>query len=151
MEQSSNPSMFDLQIDQSGLNFLNEAARWTRFLSILGFIFCGLLALIALFGGSYLAGMMSGVSGSGIAFSGVFVTIFYLLLDLLLFFPTLYLFNFSSKMRKAQRNNDQLTLTDSFKNLKSYFKFHGILAIIIVAFYFLAIVAAVIGAMVGHR
>jgi hypothetical protein len=151
MEQSSNPSMFDLQIDQSGLNFLNEAARWTRFLSILGFIFCGLLALIALFGGSYLAGMMSGVSGSGIAFSGIFVTIFYLLLDLLLFFPTLYLFNFSSKMRKAQRNNDQLTLTDSFKNLKSYFKFHGILAIIIVAFYFLAIVAAVIGAMVGHR
>ena len=151
MEQSSNPSMFDLQIDQSGLNFLNEAARWTRFLSILGFIFCGLLALIAFFGGSYLAGMMSGVSGSGIAFSGIFVTIFYLLLDLLLFFPTLYLFNFSSKMRKAQRNNDQLTLTDSFKNLKSYFKFHGILAIIIVAFYFLAIVAAVIGAMVGHR
>jgi hypothetical protein len=151
MEPASNPNMFDLQIDQSGLNFLGETARWTKFLSILGFIFCGLMALGALFLGSYMSGMMSNLYGTTGMFGGAFFTIIYLLVALLLFFPTLYLYNFSSRMSKALRGNDQVSLTESFKNLKSYFKFHGVLAIIGISLYGLIIIAAVIGAMVGHR
>ena len=151
MEPSSNPNMFDLQIDQPGLNFLGEAARWTRFLSILGFILCGLTALGALFLGSYMSGMMSTLYGTTGIFGGAFFTVVYLLVALLLFFPTLYLFNFSSKIRKALAGNDQVLLTESFKNLKSFFKFHGVMAIIVISLYALVIIAAVIGAMVGHR
>ena len=151
MEPTSNPNIFDLQIDQSGLNFLGETARWTRFLSILGFILCGLTALGALFLGSYMSGMMSNLYGTTGVFSGVFFTILYLLGALLLFFPTLYLFNFSSKIRRALAANDQVLLTESFKNLKSFFKFHGVLAIISISLYALIIIAAVIGAMVGRR
>ena len=54
-------------------------------------------------------------------------------------------------MRKALRNNDQMVLTDALKNLKSFFKFYGILAIIVLSLYGVAILAAVVGGLAGHR
>ena len=92
-------------------------------------------------------------AGIGYCCSGYCVyQVFYLSARIcFLFFPAYYLFNFSSKMRRALRNNDQLVLTDSLKNLKSYFKFYGILGYSFTFFIILAIIAAVIGAMVGHR
>jgi hypothetical protein len=68
-----------------------------------------------------------------------------------MFFPALFLFNFSTKMRRALGNNDQPVMVESLKNLKSYFKYYGILAIIGLSFYALVILAAIIGVMVGHR
>ena len=70
---------------------------------------------------------------------------------LLLFFPAYYLFNFSTKLRRAVYNNDQPVLTESLKNLKSFFKFYGILVIVLLSFYILIFIAGVIGALVGHR
>ena len=75
----------------------------------------------------------------------------YIFFALIIFFPSLYLFNFSSKMRKAFQNNDQQVLSDSLKSLKSFFKFYGIFTVIILSIYALAIIAGIIGAMVGHR
>ena len=49
MEQSSN--LFELQLDQPSINYLSEAARWSRFLSIIGFIYCGLMVIFGLFFG----------------------------------------------------------------------------------------------------
>ncbi len=40
MEQPTN--LFELQLDQPSINYLNEAARWGRFLAIIGFIYIGL-------------------------------------------------------------------------------------------------------------
>jgi len=151
MEQPKDDLLIDLQIDRQSIGFLGETARWARFLAILGFILCGILVILAFFLGSYFAGVMSSMYGGAGIFGGAFFTAFYLATALLLFFPTLFLYNFSTKMRNAIRNNNQQVLSDSFKNLKSYFKFHGILAIIILSVYALALVAAVIGAMVGHR
>ncbi len=45
MEQSANANLFDLQLDQQSINYLTEAARWARFLSILGFIYCGFIVI----------------------------------------------------------------------------------------------------------
>jgi hypothetical protein len=153
MDQQQN--LFDLHLDQQSVNYLNETARWSRLLSIIGFIYCGLMAIVGLFFGSMMSRMMPGMGGSEAALSGIgsaFLSIFIILMALILFFPAYYLFNFSSKMRRALRNNDQAVLTESLKNLKSFFKFYGIVVLIGLSVYALALISAIIGAVVGsHR
>ena len=153
MEQEG--SLFDLHLDQQSVNYLKEAARWSRLLAIVGFIYCGLMAVCGLFMGSMMTRIMtSSMGGSDMAMSGVgtaFISFFIIFMALILFFPAYYLFNFSSKVKRALQNNDQAVLTDSLRNLKSFFKFNGILVIIVLAFYALALISAIIGAMVGHR
>ena len=151
MEQPTN--LFELHLDQQSLNYLNEAARWARFLSIVGFISSGLMIIVGVFFGSALSTMMSGMSSDS-AFAmmgGGFLSFMYVFFALIIFFPSLYLFNFSSKMRRAFQNNDQLVLSDALKNLKSFFKFYGIFTVIILSIYVLALIAGIIGAIVGHR
>jgi len=150
MEQQEN--LFDLHLDQQSVNYLGETARWCKLLSIFGFIYCGIMVLVGLFFGSLVSSMMMPGMGSADKVGGAFMSSFIILMALILFFPAYYLFNFSSKVRRALRNNDQEVLTDSLKNLKSFFKFNGIIVIIILSLYALALVSAIIGAMVGsHR
>jgi heme/copper-type cytochrome/quinol oxidase subunit 2 len=155
MEQQDD--LFDLHLDQQSVNYLHEASRWSRLLSIVGFIYCGLMVIFGLFFGSMVTRMMSmsGMGGTDAALTGVstvFLSFFITLMALIFFFPAYFLFNFSSKMRRALHNNDQASLTDSIKNLKSFFKFYGIIVIIFLSIYGLALISAIIGAMVGsHR
>jgi hypothetical protein len=153
MEQSSN--LFELQLDQPSINYLSEAARWSRFLSILGFIYCGFMVIFGLFFGT-LSRMMPTTGDSGMAIgmttmgSGFFGVLF-VVMSVVMFFPALYLWNFSSKIRKAFNNNDQPLLTESLKNLKSFFKFYGIILIVVLSIYALALIAAIVGALVGRH
>jgi hypothetical protein len=157
MEQPASDNLFDLQLDQSSVNYLSETARWTRLLAIVGFVYCGLMVIIGLFFGSMIPRMMSGMNGMNgdtaalTAMGGGFFGFFFILAALILFFPAYYLYNFSTKMRRALHNNDQAVLTDSLKNLKSFFKFYGIVVIIVLSFYALVFIATFIGAMVGSR
>ncbi|HEX3767945.1 MAG TPA: DUF5362 family protein [Puia sp.] len=150
MEQSSN--LFELQLDQPSVNYLSEAARWSRFLSVLGFIYCGFMVIFGLFFGSEMTRMIPGAGDARMSSVGnTFLGVFIILLSLIMFFPSLYLWNFSSKIRKAFNNNDQPLLTESLKNLKSFFKFYGILLIVVLSFYALALIAAIVGALVGRH
>lgn len=147
MEQTSQ-NLFDLQIDHQSNSYLSEAAKWGKFLAIMGFIFCGLLIIIALFAGTMMASMMSGFGGSSSeatasAVGGGVITFVYIVFALIYFFPCLYLYNFASKMQVALRANQQESLNTSFRNLKSCFKFMGVLMIIMLAFWALGIVIAI--------
>jgi hypothetical protein len=150
MEQSSN--LFELQLDQPSINYLSEAARWSRFLSILGFIYCGFMIIFGLFFGSIMTRMMPGAGDAGVSNIGNgLLGVFVIIMSLIMFFPSLYLWNFSSKIRRAFNNNDQPLLTESLKNLKSFFKFYGVLLIVVLSFYALAVIAGIIGALVGRH
>jgi Family of unknown function (DUF5362) len=151
MEHTNDVSLFDLKVDQQAAGYLSETAKWARFLSILGFIFCGLIFICSFFIGTLIATAMTNFYGSPGLFGSSFFTVFYLGIGLLIFFPTLYLFNFSRKMKNAVRANDQLALDNSLKNLKSFFKFNGIVAIITISLYTLAIIFAIVGVMVGRH
>jgi hypothetical protein len=146
METSASADLFDLRIDPQTSGFLSESAKWARFLAIVGFIFCGLIVLVAVFAGSILSGAFRNFAGEGGLIGGAFITFLYILMALLFFFPCLFLFNFSTKMLVALRTNDQELLTTSFKNLKSCFRFYGILTIVVLALYGLVIVLALAGA-----
>jgi hypothetical protein len=104
MEQSQETSLFGFGIDQSSRAHLAEAAKWAKFLAIVGFVMCGLIVVIAFFVGSFLA-MMTNSYNDGYSSTarltggmGVFVTIFYIGIAILFFFPYLFLFRFATRM-----------------------------------------------------
>ena len=146
MEQSTSTDLFDLHVDHESSSYLGETAKWAKFLAIVGFIFCGLIVLGGLFAASFMTAAMSKLGGGeGSQISTVALSFIYILVALLYFFPCLYLFNFASKMQVALRNNDQQQLIQSFKNLKSCYKFVGILMIVILSLYALVLLVAIIG------
>lgn len=147
MDENIIHNNFLLQVDNGNTPYLIEAAKWAKFLSIIGFIICGLLVLTGVFSSTFFASLAhvdSEINTMGNVGSAFF-TVWFVLFALLYFFPSYYLFNFASKMQRALVNNDQISLNDSFKSLKSCLKFWGILLIIILCFYALAIVFAMLG------
>jgi hypothetical protein len=132
MESTNESNLFTLQVDHNGSAFLKEAAKWAKFLGILGFIFCAFFLLFGLFYGSVMSSSsrVGGPRGGVVAMSGAAFTVFYIACAVLFFFPYLFLYNFGAKMQMALRANDQDQLNLGFKNLKSHLKFIGILSII---------------------
>ncbi len=129
--------------------FLSEIARWANFLAIIGFVMIGLLVFIAIFAGSVF-GMLSSQLGDAGAFGalgGGFITVFYLVIAGIYVFPVLYLYRFASYMKLALRQDNQEALTSSFENLKSHYKFIGILMLITLGLYAFAILITIIGAL----
>ena len=47
----------DLQVTPQGQSYLVESAKWGKFLSIMGFILCGIMVIIAFFVPAYLTQM----------------------------------------------------------------------------------------------
>ncbi len=155
MEQNITTDNFGLHVDNGNIPYLAEAAKWGKFLSILGFIFCALIVLVALLAGTFMSTLLSQFESQGMAglgsISGTVIIIYYLLIAVLYFFPCLFLFNFSSKMQTAIRNNDQIYLNNSFKNLKSLFKFWGILTVIFLCIFAVGIIFAIVVGVTGFH
>ena len=152
MEQNET-TMFKLEIEELSTRFLSETAKWAKFLSIVGFVMVGLIAIFAIFAGTLLSSL-PGFGGSSVtsALAGgmsVMITIIYLLIALLYFFPCLYTFRFATKMKKALAENNQELLNSSFESLKSCFKFMGIMTIVLLSFYALAFIFGIGAAMMA--
>ncbi|AFM05602.1 hypothetical protein Fleli_3272 [Bernardetia litoralis DSM 6794] len=138
------------QVTNRAKGFLATAAFWGKIVSIVGFVFTAFAVLagvgIAFMGSSF--SQLSSQMGAFGALGGIGIGLIYILLALVYFFPSLYLFNFSQKTQAAIRNSDNLELEEGFKNLKSIFKFMGVLTIIFIVLYALMFIFALIaGAM----
>lgn len=130
MEQ---PSTFSMQVTEASKNALLQTAKWGKFLSVVGFVMCGMCVLFAIFFSFFMSGLME-AQGMGSLFGGAYL-ILYLLFAVLYFFPCLYLFRFSVKAKDALTINDSNILSDSFNNLRMAFQFVGILTIVMLALY----------------
>jgi hypothetical protein len=140
-----NQNLFELQLDQPSTAYLGEAAKWAKFLAIMGFIFCAFMVVAALFAGSMMSAMMSSAgSGFGSMYGSGVITVIYLFGAALYFFPCLFLFRFATQMQDAIRNHEQSKLQGSLKNLKSCFRFLGILTIVVIAIYVLILVGVLV-------
>jgi len=100
MEQNITPNVFTLQIDNGNTPYLTEAAKWAKFLAIVGFIFCALIIIAAFFAGTLLSGYFSQIgateAGAELTSAGTtFITIYYLIVAVIYVFPCLYLYNFA--------------------------------------------------------
>lgn len=144
-------NLFDLRIDNESTGFLSEAARWAKFLAIIGFVMCALMFIGGLFASLFMSSLTEGMEGLGgesyatySSYNRKFTMVFYVVFGIISVFPYLYLFRFATRMQEALRSSDQDVLNSSFSNLKSLFKFVGILTIIMLGFLLLALVFAII-------
>ena len=119
--------------------YLQESAKWGKFLAIVGFVFVGLMVLISLFAGTMMGAAMGDLGFGG---GGIFLTLIYLALAAVYFFPCLYLYNFSTKAKLALLTNSNSGMAEALKNLKSMFKFMGIFTAIILGLYALIFVGS---------
>lgn len=151
MDQN-NPASTPLYVDTAVHGYLAESAKWAKFLAILGFIMCGFIVLMAFFIGTVMKLMnpMSGIddlTGSGLPITGLaggtFLTVLYLILAAVYFIPCLFLYRFADRTQRALLGQDQMLFSSGVHQLKAWFKFMGILAIIGLCFYFIAILGAI--------
>ncbi len=145
MESNQNLLSTELQIDTTGHAYLAETAKWSIFLSIVGFILSGLVAIAAVFAGTFLGSM--GRSFGGSIVGAGFVTFIYVLIAALYFFMSLYLYRFATKMKAALYSSDQDSLNNSFSNLKSLYKLMGIMTIVYLGFLALALLLGIGGSL----
>jgi hypothetical protein len=138
MENSPEPRR--IEISTSSLNHLNSTRKWTMFLSVLGFIFLGLLIIFGLVTSTFLTAFKTREVNLGVPES-LFIVVF-IVGAAVYFFPVFYLFRFSRNMRDAIQGLNQEKLDMAFRNLRIYFTYIGILVIIVLSIYLLALIAA---------
>lgn len=135
----------NFSLSPQAISFLTQTRKWVNFLAILGFIAIGLMVISGLFFGTMMGAMM-GQTGMTAAGGSAFFGVFYIILALIYFFPVMYLYKFGTKLKTALANRDSKSLEQSFENLKSHYKFVGIVAIIGLSFYaFSALMMILVG------
>lgn len=146
-QSSTETTQSTLVVSEDIRSYLYETAKWTKFLSIVGFIFTGLMVLVSLSVGSLMTAMNTAVGeqhnpyaalGSGV------LTVILLLSAALYFYPSFLLFKFSNATKQGVLYGDQESLNTGLSKLKSFFKFWGVLMIVILGMYALMLLFAIV-------
>ena len=147
MENSNDFLQAELIIDGASAASLKETAMWGRFLGILGFIYSGIISVLAVFSGFFFEKLIPKTELNKAALiGGVFIGVFYFFIAVVVFFMSMYLFKFGNKAQVALKNNDQESLVESLKNLRLYFRFIGVITLISLIFTALAVVGILVAA-----
>lgn len=147
MEETTNNSLNitrAISLSPKAISFLFEIGKWCYFLSILGFVMVGFMILAGLFAGSIFANIPG---GDALPFSGAMIGIIYTIMGAIYFFPALFLYKFSIKIKSSLKTNNAEELEEGLENLKSHYKFIGILALVMLSFYLLIFVVSILGAL----
>jgi len=125
-------------VTENMLQSLRETKPWTRFMSVLGFIGVGIMTLVGLV---FILGMSflpQQAGGPPMAIMGII----YILGSVLYFVPSLYLFKYASAIGRL-RDGSQEALEDALLYQKSFWKFIGILTLVMLVIVLLGIIAAI--------
>jgi hypothetical protein len=148
MENEKQTENFENQLTTAAVGFLQESAKWSKFMAIIGFIGIGLMVLVSLF-------MAIGFSAMGastmpeLPFSMSIFSIIYVLFAAIYFFPVYYLYQYATKTSAALHSKNKQLLADGLENLKSHHKFLGIFTLIIISIYGLIFVFAILGGILS--
>ena len=136
-----------IELTKSSLYYLKETRKWTKFLSILGFVFIGLMIIVSISFGS----LMSNFAGEGVEppFPSFAMFIIYLIIGAIYFFPVFYLFKFTSHIKSGLERRSSEQFNNAFKYLKSHFEFVGVLVIIGLGIYALVFLGLIIGGAIS--
>lgn len=123
---------------------LKEISSWATFFAILGFVGVGLMALVAILIVVVVPLIPTDGSNSFAMYPTTLIGGVYLVIAVVYFFPVLYLFRFATKMKSALLDSNILKVDDAFINMKSHFRYMGIMTIVIISLYILAAIIVVI-------
>jgi len=137
-----------LQLNEQAISALKEGAKWSYFLSILGFIGVGLMIIASLFISrtfSSLPNVQEETTPLGFDPSnfGTFFAVFYIIFAVVYFFPVYYLFKYSSGVKEAIQTKSTEVLGNAFVNLKSHYKFIGISVLLVISLYALIFIITI--------
>lgn len=138
MENTEN-SETQIVINDEIKSYLLESSKWSKFIAIVSYVGMGILILIGvlmMFGVSFL----SSLSKDAPMFLAGFI---YILLAIVYYFPTTYLYRFARLIKRGVLSDDESTITESFFNMNRMFKFIGIMMIVVLSIYALIFVIAV--------
>lgn len=136
----------DLSITPLAKKALHTLAYWGKFLAIVGYISVGFMIIGALIMKVVMSLNPYGDIYAQAGISSNMIAILYLIMAIVYFFPVHYLFKFSTNIRKALNENNEIALQTGLENLASNFKFVGIMTIVTIAIYILFIIIMSIGA-----
>lgn len=103
---------------------LHETSRWVMFFAVLLFIGLGMIVLASL-------AMVFTAGAAGVGMAIVMIGIY----GTLLYFPAWYYYKFSTLTKQALNYNDNDALDEGFANLKRFYRFVGILVIVLIGVY----------------
>lgn len=136
-----------LTVTEDIRSYIYETARWTKFLSIIGFVVTGIMILFS-FSAEALISTMNGRVGAAnnpwAALGGGFLTIVFLLSALLYFYPSLLMFKYANSAKQAVLYGDQPALSEAMSRMKSFFKFWGIITITILGLYIISFLLGIV-------
>jgi hypothetical protein len=133
-ELSNNKS---LKLTENSLIFMTEIVKWAKFLAICSFVGLGMMVLFG-------AGMIIlQFEGLGKGMQVVVMGIFYILMAVLYFFPAIYLYRFATACGEAIKKLNDDIFEEGIENLKSLFRFTGILMIIMLSLYAVGILSVI--------
>ncbi|MDP4761051.1 MAG: DUF5362 family protein [Crocinitomicaceae bacterium] len=130
-----------LKLTENSLVFMRETVKWAKFLAICSFVGLGLMVLV---GVVFLFLSVSAPGPAEMKISTSAVGIFYILIAVLYFFPAIYLYRFAIASAEAINTLNDDTLEEGLENLKSLFRFTGILMIIVLSLYAVGFILAIV-------
>jgi len=137
----------DLAADSGGISGvlqpLSATKPWVRLCSILGFIstFFIIIAGVGLMIGD---SALNGEAAAGMPVPVGAVGIIYLIMGVIYFMPSLYLFKYASAISAAEASHSAADITEAMTYQKSFWKFVGIIALIMLILMLLGIASAVV-------
>lgn len=129
---------YNSTLTPASLEYLRGTASWMKFMSILGFIFCGFIVIVALIAMGT-ASTFGGMYGAGLG-AGVFIV--YLIMAVIILFPNIFLFNYARGIQNYFATNNVGALENAFQMQKRYWVFMGVLAIIYLSIMVLVLIIA---------
>jgi hypothetical protein len=140
----------DAAISQGVIQQLAGTKGWVRFISVLVFIGAGLMLLVAL---------MMGLMGSAMAsatknpiFSGgmgVTLAVIYAIFAFVYIFPAVKLWKYATCIGRLMASGTTIDLEAALNEQRSFWKFIGILFLIVLSLYALLIVGAMVIGVFG--
>lgn len=129
MEQNS--SLFSLSLDTGSKTQLSGAALWARAFAIAGLLLLGVALARAVYTMYLISHYDAGTTFLTAERIGMIAG--YLLIFLIPAFALLFVLRFAGKIKIALNTEDSSRLTQSFQNLKIYFRYMSIIIILFVA------------------
>jgi hypothetical protein len=130
MEENQSSSLFEMQMDSQSQSHLLSISKWTRFISVTGFVAGGLMLLLIVAVGERMLDALTALTSLGQqnvagAILAIVVIVFVLLAAWLFF-----LFKASSFLKKGLQSRNNNELAEGFKALKNYFTLSALISVL---------------------
>jgi len=145
VDSQKNNERNNLPLTDSALKSLLTAAKWAKFLAILGYIVIIFILLAGI-----ILGLLFRFTDFGESLNNVikimtpgWASLLYIIIGITGLLPVYYLNSFSNLVTRAINNNDSAYLTKALRRLKYFFKYIGIYILVIIAIYIIFVVALI--------